>query len=328
MSVPSRALAVPFLVTCLLTAPAVQALSVNTKVVGTLLGDSNFGDGARSTSEFHFDRETSVPGSLPPLFGKETGFASVDGATGTLKASAVLSSPGGVLAGASLEMQASMEETFEISVTSGGGLRRPGVVGVGDPGDDFITIRARGVLTGGGSVGSGTGVPPGTPPSSAGSTRAVMSFGLSIGGSFLRGTQTITELTTLTFVDEDVLNVEGSSILGFVEIEGNTLTMNVDRTRYFALSDRRILFTASLLASARVGTFDGAQAFANYGNSSYFNVEIEDGFFWLPGNAGNRNFLIDPAFPGPNPVPLPPALPLFGAALGALAGRRRLTRRR
>jgi len=317
----ARRPAIALLTLSILSTPTAYALSVNTKVVGTLLGDSNFGDGARSTSEFEFKRETPVQGSLPPLSGNETGFARADGATGTLKASVALSSPDRVIAGTTLEMAASMEETFQIFTTAGGGSRRPGVVGLGSSSDDFITLRASAVLTGSGSVGSPTGVPAGTSVGSAGSTRAVMSFGLSIGT--LNGNRTVVEVTSLTGPTVDFTNNEDSTILGTVVVDGDTVTMNLDRTRYFNLSDRSILFHASLNAFARVGNFDGAQAFADYGNSAYFNLEVEDGFFWLPGNAGNRNFLIDPAFPGPNPVPVPAALPLFGTALAALAWRRR-----
>lgn len=312
------------LVSCLVcAAPTAHALSVNTSVVGTLLGDSNFGDAGRSTSSFTFNSETPVPGSLPPLFGVRRGSASVDGSTGTLRASVTLSSPSSVIAGASLEMQASMEETFEISMTSGGGLRRPGVAGVGVAGDNFITIRATGVLTGQGSVGSAQGVPPGTSENNGGSTRAGMRVDLFIGS--LNGGFSITEVTTLsnrtrTISDGSV----DTSILGTLEVDGNTIVLNLDRDRYFALTNKSILFRSTLNARARVGNFDDAEAFADYGNSAYVNLEVEEGFFWLPGNPGNRSFLSNPAFPGPAPVPLPAAWPLFAAAVGVLARRRRV----
>ena len=311
----------------LLATPSAHALSVITKVEGTLITDSNFNTPADTVSELEFIGDVPVPGSLPPIAGAVRGRAKADGETGALRAQVEISSPNRVNAGRTLEMSAFMSESFRVRTTAGSsGIRRPGVVGLGTANDGVITIRASGVLTGFGAVGGGaSGVPGGISPGSAGSTRATMSFGLNVGG--LNSTLTFNETTgilgpVVTVTDNEASSINGSSVIEFNGTSG-TITLNLDSDRYFSLTNQNIVFEAALRAFARVGNFDSAQVFASYGNSSYFNIEVEDGFFWEPGNNVNRSFLANPEFPGPAPVPVPAALPLFAVALGALARCRR-----
>lgn len=123
---------------------------------------SNFNNRANPLVEYEYSVETPVPDALPPLFGLVSGYAQANGSAGTLRARASISNPGpgiGVIPGASLNMAASIEETIQIYYTSGGGSRNVGTAGLGDPNDDFVTVRASGVLRGSGSVGSATGIP-------------------------------------------------------------------------------------------------------------------------------------------------------------------------
>jgi hypothetical protein len=259
-----------------------------------------------------------------------TADASANGKTGALKARVHHGNAGGGGSGFGvLTVTASLEDSFRIFST-GGGRSRPGVLGIGDPTDDLITIRMSGRLSGSAALGAGAaGVPKGTAPSNLGSARATFSYGLDVGGNFLRGTSTFRESTSATNVGDTITLVtnntftpnEGSNVLGTTTATPDAVTMHLDRTRYFALTDQRISIFAALEVFARAGGFAGSEVDADYGNSAYVNLEIEEGFFWLPGIAANRGLLASPAFP--TAVPLPPALPLFGAALAGFAWRRR-----
>lgn len=304
--------------------PSAQAFIVRVSEVGTSNSRSNFSNRGLEEVNLSINRETQIPGSLPPVFRVTRAEASANGTTGALKARAYLANGGG----GSLTVSAGIEDTFRI-FTSGSDLR-PGVSGIGDPNDDLITIRMSGTLIGSAGLGGAAGgIPDFASAFDAGSTRATLSYGLSIGGSFLRATSTSTVSNFMTGAPGSLIPMTettftpnaNSTILGFTTSTPGAVTMHLDRARYFALTDRRIGLTAALSVFARGGRFPGSEVLADYGNSAYFNLEIEEGYVWLPGIAANRNLLATPAFP--TAVPVPPALPLFGAALAGIACLRR-----
>jgi len=94
----------------------------------------------------------------------------------------------------------------------------------------------------------------------------------------LRRALTITESTNL-LGPTTMAEGTGSTNLGTVTVEGNTVTMHLDQARYFNLNDRGILFESSLTAVARGARFSGSEIFAHYHNSAYLDLDIEDGFF-------------------------------------------------
>jgi len=305
--------------------PSAQAFIVRVDEVGGLNSRSNFSNRSLEEVNLSINRETQIPGSLPPVFRVSRAEASANGTTGALKGRVYLANGGQ----GTLSVSAGIEDTFRI-FTSGSSLSRPGVSGIGDPDDNFITIRMSGVMSGSAGLGGAAGgIPPEASAFAAGSTRATFSYGLSIGGSFLRATSTSTELNFMSGVAGSLIPQTettftpnaNSTILGFTTSTPDAVTMHLDRARYFALSDQRIGLTAALSVFARGGQFAGSEVEANYGNSAYFNLEIEEGYVWLPGIPANRQLLATPAFP--TVVPLPPALPLFGAALAGIACLRR-----
>jgi len=291
---------------------------------------SNFTN--RSLEEVSLNRQREFPfqvnmgGVLVPRISVTTVNASANGKTGALKARVHHGNAGGGGPGFGLTtVNASFEDSFRIFST-GGGISRPGVRGIGDPTDNLITIRMSGLLTGSAVLGAGgSGVPPGTSAFDLGSASATFSYGLDVGGNFLRGTSTLRESTSARNVAETIVvgtdttftPNDRSNVLGTTIATPGSVTMHLDRTRYFALTDQRISIFAALEVFARAGGLAGSEVDADYGNSAYLNLEIEEGFFWLPTNTANRNLLATPAFP--TVVPLPPALPLFGAALAGLA---------
>jgi hypothetical protein len=325
------------LVTCMLIygwLPSAHAFIVRVSETGTFNGQSNFSN--RRLEEVNLDIHREFPfqadvgGVLVPRISVTTADASANGKTGALKARVHHGNAGGGGPGfGQLTVNASFEDTFSIFST-GGGISRPGVRAIGDPTDNLITIRLSGLLTGSAALGGGAGgVPGGTSAFNLGSTSATFTYGLDVGGNFLRGTSTLRESTSAVNIADTIQQVTNSTftpndrsiVLGTTTATPGSVTMHLDRTRYFALTDRRISVFAALEVFARAGGFAGSEVDANYGNSAYVNLEIEEGFFWLPGIAANRGLLSTPAFP--TAVPLPPALPLFGAAVAGLGWLRR-----
>jgi hypothetical protein len=313
--------------------PAANAFVVRVSETGTFNSQSNFSNRSLEEVSLNIHREFPVTGSLPPVNSLARATASANGKTGALKARVYLSNAGGGGGGfGQLTVNASFEDSFRIFST-GGGVSRPGVSGVGDPTDDLITIRISGLLTGSPTLGGGaSGIPQGTSAFNVGAVRASFSYGLDIGGNFLRGTSTLMESTTANNVSDTIINVtnttftpnERSNVLGTTTATPGSVTMHLDRARYFAMTDQRIGIFAALEVFARAGAFAGSEVNADYGNSAYVNLEIEEGYFWLPGIAANRGLLATPAFT--TAVPLPPTLPMFGAALAGFAYLRRRNR--
>ncbi len=285
---------------------------------------TNFSNRANPLVEYQYSAETPVPNALPPLFGLVSGFAQANGSTGTLRARSEIINPGpgrGVIPGAALNMAASIEETIQLSFTSGGGTRNVGTAGLGDPNDDFITVRASGVLHGAGSVGSATGVPPGVTASQAGSTRGVFSLSLGV-TNFSSATVgfTLTESTTLTSVANDTTERTFDINLGNGYVVGDSVIMNISKTYLLNNSNATISFAAGLRAEARGGVYSGSQVVADYANTAYIDFDVEEGLFWAPtGTTSTRNFLTNQVFPPAVPEPGTAALLLLG--LAAAGGR-------
>jgi hypothetical protein len=278
---------------------------------------TNFSNRANPLVEYQYSAETPVPNALPPLFGLVSGYAQANGSTGTLRARSSISNPGpgnGVIPGATLNMAASIEETIQLSFTSGGGTRNVGTAGLGDPNDDFVTVRASGVLHGAGSVGSATGVPPGVSASQAGSTRGVFSLSLGITNfSTASAGFTLTESTSLLSVDNTTTERTFDINLGHGYVEGDSVIMNISRTYLLNNSNTTISFSAGLRAEARGGSYSGAQVVADYANTAYIDFDVEEGMFWAPtGTTSTRNFLTNQVFPPAVPEPGTAALLLLG----------------
>lgn len=279
---------------------------------------TNFNNRANSLVEYQYSVETPVPGALPPLFGLVSGYAQANGSAGTLRARSSISNPGpgsGVIPGAMLNMAASIEETIQLYYTSGGGSRNVGTAGLGDPNDDFVTVRASGVLHGAGSVGGGaTGVPPGVSQSGAGSARGVFSLHLGI-ANFSSATAgfTLTELTGVGSIDSDTTDRTFDFNLGNGYVSGNSVILNISKTYLSNNSNAMISFSAGLRAEARGGFYSGAQVSADYGNTAYIDFDIEEGMYWAPtGTSSTRNFLTNQVFPPAVPEPGSAALLLLG----------------
>lgn len=305
-----------------LAAPAHAVMRVGVQVEGTLLGASNSNDRSNVVVSYNHDKETAVPDALPPLWGTVRGFGESNGEAGTLKARVTIQNAGpgsGVIPNAELTMHAYMEENIRLFSTNGSGSRNVGVAGLGDPNDDFVTVRAKGTLLGSGSVGGGaSGVPPGTSSFAAGATRAVFSLALGLNGSPMTSF-TITESTNIAGATITRTDNPFAVNLGYSEVEGDSIIFNISKAYLANNSNATVYFSASLRAFARVGSFGGAEASANYHNSAYLDFDVEQGTFWLPdGTSATRKFLTAQVFP-PAPVPEPGTWALLLAGLGVLA---------
>jgi len=301
--------------------PAHAVMNVGVRLEGVLLGNSNFNDRTNVVVSYDHYQEYAVPGSLPPLWGTVRAFGESNGAAGTLKAHVAIqnSGPGnGGIPNTERTLQSYMTESIRLFSTNGTGSRNVGLAGLGDPNDNFVTVRAKGTLLGAGVVGSATGVPVGFPAASVGSTRAVFSLALGLDGSPLT-----------SYIITDTTDIEGSTItrtdselainLGNSEIRGDSIVFNISKTYLANNPDTSIYFSSSLSATARVGNFGGAEAIANYQNSAYLDFDVEQGMFWLPdGTSATRKFLTAQVFP-PAPVPEPGTLALWAAGLLGLA---------
>lgn len=294
------------------------------------LVSSNFNNRANPLVEYQYSVETPVPGALPPLFGSVSGYAQANGSAGTLRARSFISNPGpgsGVIPGAMLNMAASIEETIQLYYTSGGGSRNVGTAGLGDPNDDFVTVRASGVLHGSGSVGGATGVPSDVTASQAGSTRGVFSLSLGISNfSLATAGFTLVELTGVGSSNTTTTERAFDYNLGNGFISGTSVILNISKTYLSNNSNARISFSSSLRAEARGGFYSGAQVSADYGNTAYIDFDVEEGMFWAPtGTTSTRNFLTNQVFPPAVPEPGTAALLLLGlAAVGTRMGKRHL----
>jgi hypothetical protein len=281
---------------------------------------TNFNNRANPLVEYQYTGETPVPNALPPLFGLVSGYAQANGSAGTLRARSSISNPGpgsGVIPGATLNMAASIEETIELYYTSGGGSRNVGTAGLGDPNDDFVTVRASGVLRGSGSVGSATGVPPGVSPSGAGSARGVFSLHLGIANfSLATAGFTVTESTSLSSIGSDITERDFDYNLGNGYVSGDSVILNISKTYLSNNPNAMISFSAGLRAEARGGFYSGSQVSADYGNTAYIDFDIEQGMFWAPtGTSSTRNFLTNQVFAPPVPEPGTAAMLLMGLAV-------------
>ena len=289
---------------------------------------TNFSNRANPLVEYQYTGETPVPNALPPLFGLVSGYAQANGSAGTLRARSSISNPGpgiGVIPGARLDMAASIEETIQLHYTSGGGSRNVGTAGLGDPNDDFVTVRASGVLRGSASVGGATGVPPGVSPSQAGSARGVFSLHLGIANFGLATAGfTLTKLTGVGLSDSDTTERTFDFNLGNGYVNGDSVILNISKTYLTNNPNAMISFSAGLRAEARGGFYSGAQVSADYGNTAYIDFDIEQGMYWLPtGTSSTRNFLTNQVFPPAVPEPGTAAMLLMGlAALGGGVYRR------
>lgn len=284
---------------------------------------TNFNNRANPLVEYEYSAETPVPNALPPLFGLVSGYAEANGSAGTLRARSSISNPGpgiGVIPGATLNMAASIEETLQFYYTSGGGSHNVGAAGLGDPNDDFVTLRASGVLRGAGSVGSATGVPPGVTVSQAGSARGVFSLSLGV-TNFSSATAgfTLTELTALGSTDSDTTERTFDFNLGNGYVDGDSVILNISKTYLTNNPSATFSFSASLRAEARGGFYSGSQVSANYGNTAYVDFDIEQGMYWQStGTSSTRNFLTNQVFAPAVPEPGTAAMLLIGlAALGS-----------
>ena len=288
---------------------------------------TNFSNRANPLVEYQYTAETPVPNALPPLFGLVNGYAQANGSAGTLRARSSISNPGpgiGVIPGATLNMAASIEETIQLYYTSGGGSRNVGTAGLGDPNDDFVTVRASGVLRGSGSVGTATGVPPGVTAFQAGSARGVFSLSLGITNfSLATAGFTLTETTALSSVGDDTTERTFDYNLGNGYVDGDSVILNISKTYLSNNSNATISFSAGLRAEARGGVYSGSQVSANYGNTAYIDFDVEEGMYWAPtGTTSTRNFLTNQVFPPAVPEPGTAAMLLMGlAALSVSAAR-------
>lgn len=284
---------------------------------------SNFNNRVNPLVEYEYSVESPVPNALPPLFGLMSGYAEANGSAGTLRARSSISNPGpgsGVIPGATLNMAASIEETIQLYYTSGGGSRNVGTAGLGDPNDDFVTLRASGVLRGSGSVGSATGVPPGVTASQAGSARGVFSLTLGITNfSLATAGFTLTELTGLGSIDSDTTERTFDYNLGNGYVDGDSVILNISKTYLSNNSNVTFSFSAALRAEARGGFYSGSQVSADYGNTAYVDFDIEQGMYWQStGTSSTRNFLTNQVFAPAVPEPGTAAMLLIGlAALGS-----------
>jgi hypothetical protein len=311
------------LLSCLLPCVAHAVVLVRAGVADSPFEvSSNFNNRGNPVVSYEYSQQTPVPGSLPPLFGLITGSARADGSEGTLRAFAQINNPGpgrGVIAGAQHAMSADISETIGVFFTSGGGTRNAGVAGLGDPNDDFITVRASGVLNG---FGAANGAPIGFSASSAGSARGVFSLSLGI-SNFSLGTvsYTRTELTTPTVVDTSIVeNPFGSVGVGNLngQVVGNSVVLNISKAFLQNNPGALVSFEAGLRAEARGGRFGGSQVTANYSNTAYLDFDVEEGVYWAPtGTTSTRNFLTNQVFA---PVPESSTAAMLLAGLAMLGG--------
>lgn len=287
---------------------------------------TNAGNRADPQVDYVYTLQTPVPNALPPLFGLVRGTAEADGSAGTLRARVEINNPGpgqGVIPGARLNMAADMSESIQLFATSGGGTRNVGTVGLGDPTDDFVTVRASGVLHGAGAVGSATGVPPGVNASRAGSTRAVFSLGLGINSGNLI-TLVQTESTSLGSVDNTRTESPFNINLGNGYIDGDSVIMNISKSFLSSNSNTTIHFSAGLRVEARGGSYSGSQVVADYTNTAYVDFDVEEGMYWQStGTTSTRNFLTNQVFPSAVPEPGTHAMWALGLAVMAGAACRR-----
>lgn len=311
------------LIACLLPCAAQALVLVRAGVADSPFEvSSNFNNRSNPLVSYEFSQQTAVPNSLPPLFGLITGSARADGSEGTLRAFAQINNPGpgpGVIGGARHAMSADISETIGLFFTSGGGTRNVGVAGLGDPNDDFITVRASGVLVG---FGAANAAPAGFSASAAGSARGVFNLSLGI-SNFSLGTvsYTRTELTTPTIVENSVVeNPFGSPGVGNLngQVDGDSVILNISRTFLQNNPGTLLSFEAGLRAEARGGRFGGSQVTANYSNTAYLDFDVEQGVFWAPtGTTSTRNFLTNQVFA---PVPEPGTAAMLLAGLAVMGG--------
>lgn len=315
-----------FLMTALTTPAAHAVMNVGVQIEGVLLGSSNFNDRTNVVVSYDYDREYPVLPSPVPLWGTVSAFGEANGAAGTLKARVAIQNAGqgsGVLGGYQLGVRASMSESINLFSSNVSGTRNIGLAGLGNPNDNYVTVRARGTLLGYGVVGAATGA-PGVAVGAAGSTHAVFSLALGLNGSPLTS-YTITETTNLDgpakATDVNLIDIN----LGYSEVSGGDLLFHISKTYLSNNSNATVYFGASLTANALAGQFSGSFAEAAYHNSAYLDFDVEQGAFWLPnGTSATRKFLTAQVFP-PAPVPEPATMAMWLAGVGVIgaAARRR-----
>ena len=301
-----------------------QALQVGVSMSQISIdGISNINDPSISSVSFPFSREVQADGNFGPIFDSVKANGIANGINGTLGAEVHIVNVSGTAGNGTMtsaRISSVVRENIRILDASIFGVPdgfHSGLIGLGDPNDDFWTVTASAKLIGSGSVGSATGVPPGFTDSGFG--LAELTLGLGIDG-LVKGSIFSNERTTIDGTTGQKIKNEFTGSGGFtvtVDPTSGTVTMNIPKS----LSFNSIFFSAQLSAEARVGFYPGAEANADYGHTAYLSFDVEEGASWSP-RLRNKSFLSDPATP-PSAVPIPATAWMFAPALAYLFGRRR-----
>jgi hypothetical protein len=282
--------------------------------------DSNFGISTDPLSSLSFLHQPGVTGSSPPLFNLIDLSGEADGREGRLAAATTLRNTGGAtggIVGATGSAAARISEGFRVKLDDSGPMK--GTQGLGNPDDDFITIRVRGRLDGSAVVGSPGGVPQGV-------TDAGMATGslvLSLGPSASLASLTFTDIATL---GSSVRTATGSVPTlpvqrGVLEVDASGSILFHLRRSWVQANPTDIYTVGAVLSTeGRVADFAGAEAVADYAHTALFDMQVEDGYSWI---SQSGNFLTTPLYTAP--VPEPSTAALCAGGLLALVG---LARRR
>ena len=282
--------------------------------------DSNFGISTDPLSSLSFLHQPGVTGSSPPLFNLIDLTGEADGREGRLAAATKLRNTGGTtggILGASASAKATMSEFFQVKFDNSGPMK--GTQGVGNPDDDFITIRVRGRLDGNAVVGSPGGIPQGV-------TDAGMATGslvLSLGPSASLARLTFTDTATL---GSSVRTASGSAPTlpeqrGVLEVDTSGSILLHLRHSWVQANPLDIYSVGAVLSTeGRVADFAGAEAVADYAHTALFDMQVEDGYSWI---SQSGNFLTTPLYTAPVPEPSSAIMCLGGLlALVGVARRR------
>ena len=282
--------------------------------------DSNLGIASDPLASLSFLHQPGVTDSSPPLFNLIDLSGEADGREGRLAAATKMRNTGGAtggILGATASARASMSEGFRVKLDNSGPMK--GTQGLGNPDDDFITIRVRGRLDGNAVVGSPGGIPQGVTDAGMASGSLVLSLGPSASLASLTFTDTATlgsSVRTVTSINQPLPEQRG-----VLEVDTSGSILFHLRRSWVQANPLDIYTVGAVLSTeGRVADFAGAEAMADYAHTALFDMQVEDGYSWI---SQSGNFLTTPLYTAPVPEPSTAVLCAAGLlALGALARRR------